>query len=68
MVMTNKDLSVMKGKELKDKVSGDRFTSGEALSENEFKKGIKEAEKGPFNTVQESMTKFESWLKKRKEK
>ncbi|WP_103665854.1 hypothetical protein [Gracilimonas amylolytica] len=66
--MTNKDLSVMEGKELKDNVSGNRFTSGEALSEIEFKKGIKVAEKGPFYTVQESMTKFESWLKKRKEK
>ncbi|MFP8487481.1 hypothetical protein ACKGJO_00135 [Gracilimonas sp. Q87] len=61
-------LIVMKGKELKDKFSENRFTSSDTLSESEFRKGIKKAEKGPFYTVQESMTEFESWLKKRKEK
>jgi predicted transcriptional regulator len=58
----------MKEKELKDKFSENRFTSANTLSESEFSEGIKKAEKGPFYTVQESMTEFESWLKKRKEK
>ena len=58
----------MESKGLKDKHSENRFTSANKLSEAEFKKGIKEAEKGPFYTVQESMTQFESWLKKRNEK
>jgi len=43
-----------------------RFTSVNTLSEREFNEGIKTAEKGPFYTVQESMTQFETWLKKRK--
>ena len=42
-----------------------RFISGEQLSEKEFKEGIQLAEKGKFNTVQESMLEFEQWLKKR---
>jgi len=53
---------------LKDKLPENRSTSANTLSESEFAKGIKKAEKGPFNTVQESMTKFEAWLQKRKEK
>jgi hypothetical protein len=42
-----------------------RFTSGGSLSEEEFKEGIKSAEKGPLYTVQESMKRFEEWLKQR---
>lgn len=45
--------------------NNNRFISGINLSESEFKKGIKEAEDGSFHTVQESMTHFETWLKKR---
>ncbi|MFD2532974.1 hypothetical protein [Gracilimonas halophila] len=56
---------IMEEKGLKDKLPANRFTSVNVLSESEFSKGIKKAEKGPFNTVQESMTQFESWLKKR---
>ena len=58
----------MAQKSLKDKLPENRFTSLHTLSEREFSKGIKKAEKGPFYTVQESMTQFETWLKKRKEK
>jgi len=58
----------MSTKGLKDKSSKNRFTSGEALTENEFMQGIESAEKGSFYTVQESMKRFESWMKKRKKK
>lgn len=58
----------MEEKGLKDKLPENRFTTANTLSEREFSKGIKKAEKGPFYTVQESMTQFEMWLKKRKEK
>ncbi len=58
----------METKELKNKHSENSFTSAQSITEKEFKKGIDEAEKGPFDTVQESMTKFELWLKKRKNK
>jgi hypothetical protein len=33
-----------------------------------FLKGITEAEKGPFYSVQESMKRFENWLKNRQKK
>jgi predicted transcriptional regulator len=58
----------MEAEGLKDKLPENRFTSATTLSEKEFKKGIEKAEKGPFYTVQESMTQFESWLKERKKK
>lgn len=58
----------MDTKGLKKKFSENRFTSVNTLSESEFRKGVEMAEKGPFYTVQESMTKFESWQKKRKKK
>lgn len=49
----------------KDKIS---FSSGSDLSKKEFMEGIKLAEKGPFNTVQESMKQFDKWVKKREKK
>lgn len=58
----------MEAKEVKDKLPENRFTTLNTLSGSEFSRGIKEAENGSFNTVQESMTKFETWLKKRKKK
>jgi hypothetical protein len=58
----------MADKGLKDKLPENRFTSVNTLSEREFSEGIKNSEKGRFHTVQESMTQFETWLKKRKEK
>jgi hypothetical protein len=38
---------------------------GEPLSLEEFKKGIKEAEKGPFYTVEESKRMIARWREKR---
>jgi hypothetical protein len=39
-----------------------------SLSRDEFLSGIKQAEEGPFYTVQESMENFEQWLKSREKK
>jgi len=39
---------------------------GQVVSLEEVQSAIKIAEKGPFNTVQESMEHFEQWLKSRK--
>lgn len=41
---------------------------GTSLSQDELLAGIKEAEKGPFHTVQESMENFEIWLKSKEKK
>ncbi len=41
---------------------------GQTVSHDEFMTTIKEAEKGPFYTVQESMQHFEQWLKSRKKR
>jgi hypothetical protein len=38
---------------------------GEPISINEFKAGIKEAEKGPFYTIGESKKMLAEWRKKR---
>jgi hypothetical protein len=38
---------------------------GEALSIEEFHRGIKKAEKGPFYTIEESKSMMEEWRKKR---
>ncbi len=38
------------------------------IEQDAFFKGIAEAEKGPFFSVQESMKKFENWLKNREKK
>lgn len=48
----------------KDEIS---FSSGSDLSKKEFMEGIKLAEKGSFNTVQESMKQFDKWVEDRKE-
>jgi hypothetical protein len=61
-------------KEIKTKTKDKRPPSnswilpGKTISEDEFLEGIYEAEKGPFNTVQESMENFELWLKSREKK
>ena len=36
---------------------------GNSISQDELLAGIREAEEGPFFTVQESMENFELWLK-----
>jgi predicted transcriptional regulator len=41
---------------------------GNSISQDELIKGIEEAEKGPFYTVQESMENFELWMKSREKK
>jgi hypothetical protein len=41
---------------------------GNSLSQDEFLSGIKQAEEGPFFTVQESMENFEQWQKSREKK
>jgi hypothetical protein len=41
---------------------------GELLQEKELVKLIKDAEKGPFMTIQEGMKDFELWLKLREKK
>jgi len=38
----------------------------QTVTHGDFKAAIKQAEKGPFYTVQESMQHFEQWLKLRK--
>jgi hypothetical protein len=40
----------------------------QTVTHEEFMESIKEAEKGPFYTVQESMQHFEEWLNSRKKK
>lgn len=40
----------------------------QTVTHNEFMSAIKQAEKGPFYTVQESMQHFEQWLKSREKK
>ena len=39
---------------------------GQVVSPDEIQAAIKDAEKGPFYTSQESMEHFEKWLKSRK--
>ncbi|MDZ7720021.1 MAG: hypothetical protein U5K72_14485 [Balneolaceae bacterium] len=58
----------METKKKSEQTGSQKFTSGTSLTEEEFKKGIEDAEKGPFYSVQESMNQFESWLKKRENK
>ncbi len=38
------------------------------ISHEEFLKAIKEAEEGPFMTVEEAMLDFEKWMKSREKK
>ncbi len=40
-------------------------TPGNSLSQEEFLNGIKEAETGPYHSVQESMANFDQWIKSR---
>gem|GEM_PF-1097125 len=38
---------------------------GQTVTQEEFVQAIREAEKGPFYTIQESMNHFEQWLNSR---
>lgn len=55
----------MKQKNIKTKETKSWALPGEPLSPEEFKEGIKKAEKGPFYTIRESKKMLEEWRKKR---
>jgi len=60
----------MRSTKIKDKKQKPKswVLPGTSISQDEFQTGIQEAEKGPFQTVQESMENFEVWLKSREKK
>ncbi len=50
-------------------VSNQNWTNPEiTVSKEEFLSGIKDAESSPYQSVQQSMNKFEEWLKSREKK
>lgn len=51
--------------EIAKKGQKDWASPGDPLSLEEFKKGIKEAEKGPFYTVEESKRMIAQWREQR---
>jgi hypothetical protein len=55
----------MKSKEIKNKEKGSWALPGDPISLDEFKAGIKEAEKGPFYTIEESKKILAEWRRKR---
>jgi predicted transcriptional regulator len=55
----------MRTKNIKAKETDSWALPGKSLSLDEFKAGIKKAEKGPFYTVEESKNMLEEWRKKR---
>ena len=55
----------MKTKTIKTKETGSWALPGNPISLEEFKAGIKEAEKGPFYTIEESKKIIAEWRSKR---
>jgi hypothetical protein len=55
----------MKTKTIKSKETSHWALPGDPLSVDEFKAGIKEAEKGPFYTIEESKKIIEEWRRQR---
>jgi hypothetical protein len=55
----------MKTKIIKTKGTGSWALPGDPITLDEFKAGIKEAEKGPFHTIEESKKIIEEWRRKR---
>jgi hypothetical protein len=55
----------MKTKTIKAKKTDSWALPGDPITLDEFKAGIKEAEKGPFYTVEESKQLLEEWKKRR---
>ena len=55
----------MKTKIIKTKGTGSWALPGDPITLDEFKTGIKEAEKGPFHTIEESKKIIEEWRRKR---
>lgn len=58
----------MTSKHIKDSNPENSFTVERQFSKAEFKKEITKAENGPFLTVEESIQKFEAWLRKKEKK
>ena len=56
----------MKSRTLKVKETDKWAIPGEPITVNEFKAGIKEAEKGPFFTIEESTKILKEWRKPKK--
>ena len=54
----------MKTKIIKTKGTGSWALPGDPITLDEFKTGIKEAEKGPFHTIAESKKIIEGWRRK----
>ena len=55
----------MKTKIIKNKGTGSWALPGDPITLNEFKAGIKEAEKGTFHTIGESKKIIDEWRRKR---
>jgi len=55
----------MKTKTIKSKEKGNWALPGDPPSLDEFKSGIKEAEKGPFYTINESKKILKEWRSQR---
>jgi len=55
----------MKTKNIKTKEKGNWALPGNPIPHNEFKDGIKNAEEGPFYTLEESKNMLEEWRKKK---
>ena len=55
----------MKTKTIRTKEAGSWALPGDPITLDEFKAGIKEAEKGPFYTIEEAKKIMEEWRKKR---
>ncbi len=55
----------MKTKILRTKEPGSWALPGDPITLDEFKAGIKETEKGPFHTIEESKKIIKEWRKKR---
>jgi hypothetical protein len=55
----------MKTKAIKTKKTDSWALPGDPITLDEFKAGIKKAEKGPFYTIEESKKMLTGWRKKR---
>jgi len=55
----------MKAKIIKNKITGSWALPGDPITIDEFKEGIKKAEKGPFFTIEESKKMLAEWRKER---
>ncbi len=53
---------------LKNKPENKWLSSDSILTHVEFKEGIRNAEKGAFHSVQQSMQNFELWIKNKEKK